>query len=186
MEVTPDGDTLGSGAVVADAAGVLAIVASGVLTPAASPWPVEWVGKLEAWRLAETLGVALAAVQYVGADCTSATLGGDGGVPCQSPWVDSVRVTFAEAIGRSQLDLYVPAQHNTQWSGLLSDLQAHAHDLAALGPGTVQGHVPAPEGTGRDGLAVLIAPPGDSGPARDGPLLRPAGGPIRDLRPAWG
>ena len=75
MEVTPDGDTLGWGALVADAAGVLATVASRVLTRAASPWAAKWAGKLEAWRLAETLGVAPAAVQYVGADCTSATTG---------------------------------------------------------------------------------------------------------------
>ena len=46
-----------------------------------------------------------------------------------------------------------------------------------------RGHVPAPERTGRDGPAVLIAPPGDGGPAGDGPPLRPAGGPIRILRP---
>ena len=36
MEVTPDGDTLGWGALVADTVGVLATVASGVLTRAAS------------------------------------------------------------------------------------------------------------------------------------------------------
>ena len=65
----------------ADAAGVLATVASGVMTRAASPWAAGWAGKLEAWRLAETLGIAPAAVQYVGADCTSATLGSDGASP---------------------------------------------------------------------------------------------------------
>ena len=101
MEVTPNGDTLGWGALVADAAGVLATAASGVLTRAASPWASEWAGKLEAWRLAETLGNGPAAVRYVGADCISATLDGDGGVPSQSPWVDRVRVAFAEALGRS-------------------------------------------------------------------------------------
>ena len=122
MEVKPEGDTLGWGALVADIAGVLATVASGIQTRAASPWAAEWAGKLEAWHLAETLGVAPAAVQYVGADCTSATLGSDGGIPSQSPWVDRVRVAFAEALGRSRPDLYVPAQHNTQWSGLLSNL----------------------------------------------------------------
>ena len=100
MEVTLDGNTLGWGALVADAAGVIAIVVSGVLTRAASPWAAERAGKLEAWHLAETLGVAPPAVQYVGADCTSATLGGDGGVPSQSLWVDRVWVTFAEALGR--------------------------------------------------------------------------------------
>ena len=99
METTPDGDTLGWGALVADAAGILATVASGVMTRAASPRAAEWAGKLEAWRLAETLGIAPAAVQYVGADFTSTTLGSDGGVPSQSPWVDRVRVAFAEALG---------------------------------------------------------------------------------------
>ena len=79
MEVTPHGNTLGWGALVADAVGVLATAASGFLTPAASRWAAEWAGKLEAWRLAETPGVASAALLYVGADCTSATLGGDGG-----------------------------------------------------------------------------------------------------------
>ena len=127
METSPDGDTLGWGALVADAHGVLATAASVVLTRAAIPRAAEWAGKLEAWRLAASLGVAPAAVQYVGADCTSATLGSDGGVPSQSPWVDRVRVAFAEALGRGRHDLYVPAQHNTRWTGLLSDLQARAH-----------------------------------------------------------
>ena len=85
MESTQDGNTLGWGALVADAQGVLATAASGVLTQAASPWAAQWRGKLEAWRLAASLGVAPAAVQYVGADCTSATLGSDGGVPSPSP-----------------------------------------------------------------------------------------------------
>ena len=67
VAVTPDGDTLGWGALAADAAGVLATVASGVVTRAASPWAAEWADKLEAWRLAETLGVAPTVVQYVGA-----------------------------------------------------------------------------------------------------------------------
>ena len=40
MKVTPDGDTLGWGALVADAAGVLATVASGVLTRAADGPPM--------------------------------------------------------------------------------------------------------------------------------------------------
>ena len=102
METTPDSDNLGWGALVADAAGVLATVASGVMTRAASPWAAEWAGKLEAWRLAASLGVAPAAVQYVGGDCTSATLGSDGGVPSQSPWVDRVHVAFAEALGRGR------------------------------------------------------------------------------------
>ena len=113
METTPDGNTLSWGALVADAQGVLATAASGVLTWAESPWAAEWAGKLEARRLAASLGVAPAAVQYVGAHCTSATLGSDGGVPTQSPWVDRVRVAFAEALGRGRPDLYVPAQHNT-------------------------------------------------------------------------
>ena len=59
-------------------------------------------GKLEARRLAETLGDAPAAVQYVGPNCTSTTLGVDGGVPSKSPWVDRVQVAFAEALGRGQ------------------------------------------------------------------------------------
>ena len=129
----------------ADAGGVLATVASAVMTRAASPWVAEWAGKLEAWRLAETLGVAPAAVQYVGADCTSATLGSDGGVPSQSPWVDRVWAAFASALGRGRPDLYVPAQHNTQWSGLLSNLQARTHDLAAIGLGMArEGTYPLP------------------------------------------
>ena len=133
----------------ADNVGVLATVASGILTRATSSWAAEWAGKLEAWHLAEKLGVTPAAIQYVGADCTSATLGSDGGVPSQSPWVDRVRVAFAEALGRSRPDLYVPAQHNTQWSGLLSGLQARAHNLAAEGLGMV-----------RDGTYPLTAPSG--------------------------
>ena len=102
MEVMPDGDTLGWGALVADTAGVLATIASGVLARVGSPWAAEWAGKLEAWCLAVTLGVAPWAVQYVGARCTSATLGSDRGVPSLSPWVDRVRVAFAEALGRSR------------------------------------------------------------------------------------
>ena len=68
MEFTPDGDTLGWGALVGDAAGVLATVASRIMTRAASTCPAEWACKLEAWRLAETLGVDPAALQYVGVD----------------------------------------------------------------------------------------------------------------------
>ena len=156
MEATPDGDTLGSGALLAHAAGVLATVASRVLMRAASPSAAEWAGKVEAWRLAETLGVAPAALQYVGAECTFATLSGDGGVPSQSPWVDRVRVTFAEALGRSQSDVCVPAQHKNQWSGLLSDLQASAHDRAAVGLGMGrQGTSPLPSAL--DGTAQLFS-----------------------------
>ena len=54
------------------------------------------------------------------------------------PWVDRVKVAFAEALGRGRPDLYVPVQHNTQWSGLLSDLQARAHNLAAEGLSTAR------------------------------------------------
>ena len=46
---------------------------------------------------------------------------------------DKVRVDFAEALGRGLPDVYVPAQHNIQWSGLLSDLQARTHDMAMRG-----------------------------------------------------
>ena len=99
LETTPDGDTLGRGALTADARGVLATAASGVVTRADSPLAAEWARKLEARRLAASLRVAPAAVQYVGADCTSATLGSDGGVPSQSPWVDKVWAAFAEAPG---------------------------------------------------------------------------------------
>ena len=126
------------------------------VTRAASPWAAEWAGKLEAWHLAETLGVAPAAVQCVGADCTSATLGSDGGVPSQSPWVDKVRVAFAEALGRGRPDPYVPAQHNTQWSGLLSGLQARAHNFAAEGLGLErEGMYPLPGAVG--GTAQLFS-----------------------------
>ena len=49
METTPDGDTLCWGALVAEATGVLATVACGVMTRAASPWAAQWAAKLEAW-----------------------------------------------------------------------------------------------------------------------------------------
>ena len=114
------------------------------------------LGKLEAWHLAKTLGVVSAAVQYVGADCTSATLSSDGGVPSQSPWVDRVRVAFAEALGQCRPDLYVLAQHNTSWSGLLSNLHARAHDLAAQGLGMArEGTYPLPGAL--DGTAQLFS-----------------------------
>ena len=102
----------------ADAAGVLVTVACGVMTRAASPWAAEWARKLEARCLAATLGLAPTAVHYVRADCTSTTFCCDGGVTSQSPWVDKVGVAFAEAVERGRVDLYGPAQHNTQWSGL--------------------------------------------------------------------
>ena len=139
----------------ANARGVLATAASRVLTRAASPWAAEWAGKLDARRLAASLRVAPAAVQYVGAFCTSATLGSDGGVPSQSPWVDRVRVAFAEAPGRGRPDLYVPAPHNTQWTGLLSNLQAQTHDRAARGLGMArEGTYPLPDAL--DGTAQLF------------------------------
>ena len=46
----------------ADSAGVLATIASGIQTRATSPWAAEWASELEAWHLVETLGVAPAAV----------------------------------------------------------------------------------------------------------------------------
>ena len=61
-EVTPDGDTLGWRVLVADTAGVLVISASSLLTRADGSWAANWAAKLEAWRLAETMGVAPAAV----------------------------------------------------------------------------------------------------------------------------
>ena len=156
MESTPNGDVLGWGALVDDAQGVLATAASGHLTRAASPWAAEWAGKLEAWHFAASQEIAPAAVQYVGADCTSATLGSDGGVPSQSPWVDRVRVAFTEALGRGRPDLYVRAQHKTQWSGLLSDLQAQTHVLAARGPGMARDSTyPLPDAL--DGTAQLFS-----------------------------
>ena len=88
--------------------------------------------------------------------------------------MDKVRVTFAEALGGNWPDLYVPVQHNTQWLGLLFDLQAHTNDLAAVG---VRRHVPATERTGQDGPTIVIAAPGDGGAARDGPPPCPASGP---------
>ena len=108
METTPDGDTVGWGALVADAGAVLATVASGVMTRAASPWAATRAGKLEAWRLVATLGVAPMAVQYVRQTALT-TLRGDGGVPSPFSWVDRVRVAFAEALARGRPDLYVPA-----------------------------------------------------------------------------
>ena len=70
--------------------------------------------------------------------------------------MDRVRVAFAEALGRGQPDLYVPAQHNTQWSSLLSDLQARAHDLAAVGLGMArEGTYPLPSAL--DGTAQLFS-----------------------------
>ena len=91
----------------ADAGAVLATVASEVMTRAASPWAAKWAGTLEVRRLAATLGVAPVAVHCVGADCTCATLGGDGDVPSKFSWVDRVWVAFAEALGRGRPDLYV-------------------------------------------------------------------------------
>ena len=82
----------------------------------------------------------------MGAECTSATLGSDGGVPSHSPWLHRVQVAFAKALGRGRPGLYVPAPHNTQWSGLLSDLQARTHDLAARGLGMARnGTYPLPD-----------------------------------------
>ena len=66
---------LGCGALVADVAGLLANVASGVLLRAASHWAGEWARKLEAWHLADTLRIAPAAIHL------RAPLGGEGGVP---------------------------------------------------------------------------------------------------------
>ena len=51
--------------------------------------------------------------------------------PPSPPGVDRVRVAFAEAQARGLPDLHVPAEHSNQWSGLLSDLHARTHDLAA-------------------------------------------------------
>ena len=132
------------------------MAASGIQSQAASPWAADWANKLEARHLAASLGVAPEAVQYVGAECSSATLGCDGGIPSQSPWVDHVRIAFAAALGRGRPGLYVPAQHRTQWSGLLSGLQARAHNLAAEGLGMAQeGTYPFP-GT-LDGTAQLFS-----------------------------
>ena len=50
----------------------------------------------------------------------------------------------------------MPAQHNTQWSGLLSHLQACAHDLAASGLGIArEGTYPLPSAL--DGTAQLFS-----------------------------
>ena len=116
MEVMPKGDILGC-TLVADSDRVLATVASGIQTRAASTWATEWAGKLEAGQVAKTLGVTPAAVQYVEADCTSATLGSDGGVPSQSPLVDRVQVAFVEAPGRRRRCM---CQHITTPSGRAS------------------------------------------------------------------
>ena len=52
--------------------------------------------------------------------------------------------------------MYVPARHNTQWSGLRSGLQAHAHDLAAMGVGMArEGTYPLPSIL--DGTAQLFS-----------------------------
>ena len=107
-------------------------------------------GKLESLPLAKTPSVAPEVVLYVGADCFFSTPGKNGGVSPQPPWVDMVGVPFVEALGQGRPDTYVPAEHSTPWSGLLSDLQARAHNLAAEGlgmahegtnpfPGTVDG-----------------------------------------------
>ena len=50
----------------------------------------------------------------------------------------------------------MPTQHNTQWSSLLSDLQARAHDLAAVGLGMArEGMYPLPSAL--DGTARLFS-----------------------------
>ena len=50
----------------------------------------------------------------------------------------------------------MPAQHNTQWSGLLSDLQAQTHDLAARGLGMARdGTYPLPDSL--NGTAQLFS-----------------------------
>ena len=52
--------------------------------------------------------------------------------------------------------MYVPAQHTTQWSGLPSDLQARAHDLATMGLGMArEGMYPLPRAP--DGTAQLFS-----------------------------
>ena len=61
-----------------------------------------------------------------------------------------MHVAFAEALGRGRPDLYVAAQHNTRWTGLLSALQAQANDLAARGLGIAcQGTYPMPDALDR-------------------------------------
>ena len=74
-------------------------VASGVQTRAAHPQPAEWAGKPKAWPLAKKLIVAPPGGPVLGSEYSSATLGRDGGVPSQFPWVDRVRVAFAEGLG---------------------------------------------------------------------------------------
>ena len=50
----------------------------------------------------------------------------------------------------------MPAQHTTQWSGLLSDLQVRTHDLAAVGRGMVrEGTYPLPSAL--HGMAQLLS-----------------------------
>ena len=57
--------------------------------------------------------------------------------------------------GGAAPDVSLPAQHNTQRSGLLSDIQAHAQDLAWVGLGMArEGRYPLPGGV--DGTAQLF------------------------------
>ena len=74
-----------------------------------------WDGKLDLWDLAASLGLPPSEVRgpaergpYATRDCTLASLGLDGGTPPNCPWVDRVRVAFAEALGQQCPDMYVP------------------------------------------------------------------------------
>ena len=106
---TPEGDDSGWGRLVVDDRGVLATVHSGVSTVSSSPWTAKWAHKLDAWDLAASLGVPLSEVQYAAGDCTPATLGLNGGTPSDCPWVDHIRLAFAEDPGSHHPDMYVQA-----------------------------------------------------------------------------
>ena len=116
------GDSLGWGAVVATPAGLIGSTSGGLLAAQPSSWAAEWIGKLEGLLLADRLGVPLAALQWSIADNVSACLGATGGRSSGPPLIDQVRLSFAERVGATINEAFIPAQHDTHWTGLAADL----------------------------------------------------------------
>ena len=71
-------------------------------------------------------------------------------VMLRSVWVDRLRLAFAALVPDVQ-EGYVPAQHDTGWTGAVASWQAQCHDLAALG--VLQAFYPFPDEL--SGLALL-------------------------------
>ena len=128
------GSAIGWGALVADRHGTLATTYAGYLSDATSPWIAEWSGKWSALRLADHLGVPHKAVSFAGADSVTASLGVDGGKPSRHPWVDKLRLRYAEHIlEHGTTEMYIPAQHRTRGKTPFDLHQKEAHDLSRLG-----------------------------------------------------